>query len=45
MKKYTSPFANVVLLETADVISSSGFVLLSWSDFMAKSDVDDGSGL
>ena len=44
MKKYTSPVAEVEIFEAADIITSS-FVTMSWSDFVAWSDVDDESGL
>ena len=44
MKKYTSPMAEIVAIEIADIITSS-FITLSWGDFKNTSDVDNESGL
>lgn len=44
MKKYTSPMAESVVIEAADIITSS-FITLSWGDFKKTSDIDEESGL
>lgn len=44
MKVYTAPILSVIMLETADIITSS-FLSLSWDDFKNTSDVDNDSGL
>ena len=44
MKKYSMPVADLVLLETADIVTAS-FNTLSWGDFKNSSDVDNESGL
>ena len=49
MKNYTTPVANVIALETADVITASsmicqGVAKLGWGDFKSNSYVDDGAG-
>ena len=49
MKNYTTPMANVIAFETADVITASatscnGIATFGWGDFKSKSYVDDGAG-
>lgn len=50
MKKYTAPIVDVFMQTfeeiMADVISSSGNInMISWEDFVNKSDVSNDSGL